>query len=117
MGLQNVDKALLEAGSIDGIRNRFQELWYITLPSMKPMLLFGAVTQITASFSVGAISMDLCGFPSIEYSAHTLLLHAIDCAKQIDAVVNGDTVVIAAGIPLNTTGSTNLMRVAIVGKD
>ncbi len=77
-GLQNVDKALLEAGSIDGIRNRFQELWYITLPSMKPMLLFGAVTQITASFSVGAISMDLCGFPSIEYSAHTLLLHAID---------------------------------------
>lgn len=77
-GLQNVDKALLEAGSIDGIRNRFQELWYITLPSMKPMLLFGAVTQITASFSVGAASMDLCGFPSVDYSAHTLILHAVD---------------------------------------
>ena len=53
----------------------------------------------------------------MQMSSDELLLHAIDCAKQIDVVVNGDTVVIAAGIPLNTTGSTNLMRVAIVGKD
>ena len=52
----------------------------------------------------------------MQRSSDELLLHAIDCAKQIDAVVNGDTVVIAAGIPLNTTGSTNLMRVAIVAR-
>ena len=52
----------------------------------------------------------------LQSSSDELLLHAIDCAKQIDAVENGDIVVIAAGIPLDTTGSTNLMRVAVVGK-
>ena len=77
-GLQNVDKSLYESGAIDGIKNRFQELIYITLPSMRSMLLFGAVTQITAAFSVGAISAELAGFPSIDYSGHTLILHAID---------------------------------------
>lgn len=77
-GLQNVDRSLYECGSIDGIRSRWQELWYITLPQMKPMLLFGAVTQIAAAFSVGPVSQALAGFPSVDYSAHTLLLHAID---------------------------------------
>lgn len=77
-GLQNVDRSLYECGAIDGIRNRWQELWYITFPQMKPMLLFGAVTQITAVFSTSTISMELCGFPSIDYSAHTVLLHAVD---------------------------------------
>lgn len=77
-GLQNVDRSLYECGAIDGIRNRWQELWYITFPQMKPMLLFGAVTQITAAFAVGPVSMELCGFPSVDYSAHTLLVHAND---------------------------------------
>ena len=77
-GLQNVDRSLYESGSIDGIRNRWQELWYITLPCMRPMLLFGAITQIAASFSCGTLSAELCGNPSVDYSAHTLLLHALD---------------------------------------
>ncbi len=77
-GLKNVDRSLYESGAIDGIRNRWQELWYITLPSMKPMLLFGAITQIAASFSCGDLSAQLCGNPSVDYSAHTLLLHAAD---------------------------------------
>ena len=77
-GLQNTDRSLAEAGAVDGIRDRFQELWYITLPQMKPMLLFGAVSQIAAAFSVGPVSQALCGLPSVEYSAHTLLLHALD---------------------------------------
>ncbi len=77
-GLQNVDRTLYEAGAVDGIRDRWQELWYITLPQMKPMLLFGAVTQIASAFSVGPISQALCGLPSVDYSAHTLLLHASD---------------------------------------
>ncbi|WP_425262780.1 carbohydrate ABC transporter permease [Paenibacillus thermotolerans] len=77
-GLQNVDKTLYEAGQIDGIRNRWQELWYITLPSMKPQLLFGAVMQITSSLSVSQISIELAGFPSVEYAGHTILTHLHD---------------------------------------
>ena len=74
-GFQSIDASLYEAGDIDGVRNRYQELLYITLPSMKPQLLFGAVMQISASFSVSTISQELCGFPSTKYSAHTILLH------------------------------------------
>jgi multiple sugar transport system permease protein len=77
-GLQNVDRSLYEAGAIDGIKNRWQELWFITLPSMKPQLLFGAVMQITTSFSVSTISTELAGFPSVEYAGHTILTHLQD---------------------------------------
>ena len=79
-GLKNVDRTLYESASLDGVRNRFQELWYITLPCMRPMLLFGAVTQITSAFSGGVLVTQLCGNPSVDYSAHTLLLHASDYA-------------------------------------
>ena len=79
-GLKNVDRSLYESAALDGVRNRFQELWYITLPGMRPMLLFGAVTQITSAFSGGALVTALCGNPSVDYSAHTLLLHASDYA-------------------------------------
>ena len=58
-GLQSVDAAQFEAGYVDGIRNRWQELWYITLPNMKPMLLFGAVMAITQSFGVADVTMAL----------------------------------------------------------
>ena len=77
-GLKNVDSALYESGSIDGINNRWQELWFITLPSMKPQLLFGAVMQITIAFSIAAVSMELAGFPSFEYAGHTILVHLHD---------------------------------------
>jgi len=77
-GLKNVDSALYESGAIDGINNRWQELWFITLPSMKPQLLFGAVMQITTSFSIAAISTELLGFPSFEYAGHTILTHLHD---------------------------------------
>lgn len=77
-GLQCVDKSMLEAGAVDGIRNRFQELYYITLPSMRPQLMFGAVMQITACFGVGAICTALVGFPSPLYSCHTIVLHMED---------------------------------------
>ena len=77
-GFQGVDKSLYEAGAVDGIRNRFQEVWYITLPSMKPILLFGAVMQITASFSISQVPMLLTGFPSTDYATHTILTHLVD---------------------------------------
>lgn len=77
-GLQNVDRSLYEAAAVEGIKNRWQELWYITLPSMKPQLMFGAVMQITNSLSVSQISIDLVGFPSINYAGHTILTHLHD---------------------------------------
>jgi len=77
-GLQSVDKTLYEAGAIDGIKNRWQELWYITLPSMKPQLLFGAVMQITTSLAIAEVSMQLVGFPSVQYAGHTIVTHLID---------------------------------------
>lgn len=77
-GLQSMDKTLHEAGAIDGIRNRWQELWFITLPSMKPMLMFGAVIQITASFAVAEVATALAGFPSVKYAGHTIVTHLMD---------------------------------------
>lgn len=77
-GLQTLDRSLFESGAIDGIRNRWQEMWFITLPQMKPQLMFGAVMQIAASFSVASIPMSLTGFPSINYSTHTVISHVID---------------------------------------
>lgn len=77
-GLQGVDRTLYEAGLVDGVHNRFQELWYITLPVMKPQLLFGAVMQIVSSFSAADVSIRLAGFPSTQYSAETMVTHIMD---------------------------------------
>ncbi|HEY8405859.1 MAG TPA: sugar ABC transporter permease, partial [Acholeplasma sp.] len=77
-GLQSVDRTLYEAGAIDGIKNRWQELWYITIPSMKPQLLFGAVMQITTSLSIAEVSIQLLGFPSVQYEGHTIVTHLMD---------------------------------------
>lgn len=77
-GLQGVDRSLYEAGAIDGIRNRFQELIKITLPSMGPSMMFAAVMQISSSFSVGAICNALAGFPSTDYCASTIVTHIMD---------------------------------------
>ncbi len=77
-GLQNINGDMFEAGAIDGIRNRWQELWYITLPSMRDMLLFSAVMQIASSFSISAIAVQLAGYPSIGNAGDTLVSHIGD---------------------------------------
>jgi multiple sugar transport system permease protein len=77
-GLQGVDRTLYEAGAVDGIKNRWQELWYITLPSIKPQLMFSAVIQITASLAIAEVAMNIAGFPSVEYAGHTIVTHLID---------------------------------------
>ena len=77
-GLQGIDRALYEAGAMDGVRNRWQELWYITLPSMRPQLLFGSVMSITSALSVSDVSISLCGYPSVQYGAHTMVTHLLD---------------------------------------
>jgi multiple sugar transport system permease protein len=71
-GFQSIDKSLYEAGVIDGVKNRWQELWYITLPSMAPQLLFGAVMQISASFGVSEVIKAVAGFPTRGYAADTI---------------------------------------------
>ena len=77
-GFQGLDKTLFEAGAVEGIRNRWQELWYITLPMMRPQMMFGAVMQITAAFSVGDVGNQLVGFPSVDYATHTVMNHLTD---------------------------------------
>ena len=77
-GLQGIDRALFEAGAVDGIKNRWQELYYITLPSMKPQLMFGAIMSITGAFGFGGIVDALAGFPSVNYCAHTIMHHLSD---------------------------------------
>ncbi len=77
-GLQGLDKKQYEAAYVDGIRNRWQELYYITLPNMKPMLLFGAVMAITQSFGVCDVPMALAGYPSTDYAARTVVTHLFD---------------------------------------
>ena len=81
-GLQGIDRSMYEAGAVDGIRNRWQELWYITLPSMKPQLMFGAVMAITSAFGFGGVVTALCGFPSVDYAAHTIMHHLDDYGGQ-----------------------------------
>ena len=77
-GLKQLNTSLFEAAAIDGIRNRWQELYYITLPQMVPQLLIGAVLSISGAFAVGNQCSALTGFPSTDYSTHTLVLHILD---------------------------------------
>ena len=81
-GLQGIDSAQYEAGAVDGVRNRWQELYYITLPNMKPQLMFGAIMSITGSFGFGAVVDALAGFPSVNYCAHTIVHHLSDYGGQ-----------------------------------
>lgn len=77
-GLQTIDKSLYEAAALDGIKNRWQELWYVTLPAMKPQLMFGAVMQITQAFAIADVSLNLAGNPSINYAGATVVTHLLD---------------------------------------
>lgn len=81
-GLQTIDRSLYEAAAVDGVKNRWQELWFVTLPTMRPQLMFGAVMAITGSFGFGGIVTALCGFPSVDYSAHTIMHHLDDYGGQ-----------------------------------
>lgn len=79
-GLQNIDPELYEAGKVDGIRHPIQQLFYITLPLMKPQLLFGAINSIVSSLAVFDVAVAVAGFPSPNYAAHTIVAHLYDYA-------------------------------------
>ena len=77
-GLKGMNRSYYEAAAIDGIHNRWQELYYVTLPQVGPQLLFSAVLTISGAFSTGAVSRVLTGFPSTDYMTHTVVLHISD---------------------------------------
>ena len=77
-GILNTDASLYEAASIDGVSNRFQEMFYITIPQMKPQMLFAAVMAIVGAFQNGAISAMLVGNPSPGYASQLMVNHIED---------------------------------------
>lgn len=78
-GVLNINQELYEAGYIDGISNRFQEIMYITIPSMKPQMLFGAVMAVVNTFQTGAIGVQLSGAnPTPQYAGQLMLNHIED---------------------------------------
>lgn len=78
-GLLNINAEMYEAGAIDGIRNRFQEVFYITIPSMKPQMLFGAVMAVVNAFQSGNIGVMLTGSnPTPQYAAQLMVNHIED---------------------------------------
>ena len=77
-GLFSVPEERYEAAAIDGVRNRFQELIYITLPSMKPQLLYTVITTSVAVFNFNDIGMAVAAFPSPEDCVRTLVTHIND---------------------------------------
>ncbi|WP_224726819.1 carbohydrate ABC transporter permease [Paenibacillus vietnamensis] len=77
-GILNVNPELYEAGRLDGIKSRLEEIWYITVPSMKPQMLFGAVMAIVGTFKAGSIGTELSGMnPTPQYAGH-LIMNQID---------------------------------------
>ena len=81
-GLQGVNRDMYEAGAVDGVKNRWQELWFVTLPVMKNQMMFAAIMSITGSFGFGGVVTALCGFPSVDYAAHTIMHHLDDYGGQ-----------------------------------
>ncbi|MBO5228614.1 MAG: sugar ABC transporter permease [Lachnospiraceae bacterium] len=77
-GILNTDESLYEAAAIDGVNNRFQEMIYVTIPSMKPQMLFAAVMQIVNAFQNGQIASMLAGNPTPGYSAQLIVNHIED---------------------------------------
>ncbi len=78
-GVLNVDRTLYEAAAIDGIKNRWQEVFYITIPMMKPQMLFGAVMAFVNAFNVSSVASALSGGnPPPQYAGWMILDHAND---------------------------------------
>lgn len=77
-GMLNSDETLYEAAAIDGVKNRFQEMIYITIPNMRPQMLFAAVMSIVGAFQNGVISSQLAGNPTPGYAAQLMVNHIED---------------------------------------
>lgn len=104
-GFKNVDKSLYEAGAVDGVRNRYQELWFITLPTMRPQLMFSAVMSITGSFGMGGVITAIFGFPSSGYALHTLAHHMQDYGSTRFEMGYASTVAVVLFVIMVTANS------------
>ena len=114
-GLQNVPHELYEAAAIDGVRNALEEVWYITLPMMRPQLLFAAVLSVVSSFSVFGVAADMVGFPSPLYAAHTVVAHLRDYA--FIRFEMGYAAAISVVLLLTTFGLSRLFMRILSSKD
>lgn len=78
-GILDINPELYEAAAIDGMSSRWQEIFYITIPSMKPQMLFGAVMAIVGTFQAGAIGVALSGSnPTPQYAGQLIVNHIED---------------------------------------
>ena len=78
-GILGIDQSLYEAAYMDGMKNRWQEIFYITIPSMKPQMLFGAVMAVVGTFTVGMIGVELSGNnPTPQYAGQLMVNHIED---------------------------------------
>ena len=78
-GITNVDKEIYEAAYMDGIKNRFQEIFYVTIPSIKPQMLFGAVMAIVNTFTTSGVGVALSGSnPTPNYAGQLIGTHIED---------------------------------------
>ena len=78
-GILNINQEIFEAAYIDGIKNKFQEVFYVTIPAMKPQMLFGAVMAIVGTFKSGAIGVQLSGSnPTPQYAGQLIVNHIDD---------------------------------------
>lgn len=109
-GFKNVDKSMYEAAAVDGIKNRYQELWFVTLPSMKPQLMFSAVMSITGAFGCGAVITAVFGFPSTGYALHTLVHHMEDYGNTRFEMGYASTIAVVLFI-IMVTANTIVQRI------
>jgi len=78
-GILEINPELYEAAALDGMSSRWQEIFYITIPSMKPQMLFGAVMAIVGTFQAGAIGVTLSGSnPTPQYAGQLIVNHIED---------------------------------------
>ena len=78
-GIMNVNKELYEAARLDGVKNRVQEALYVTIPSIRPQLLFGAVMAVVNAFNSAGLGVQLSGSnPTPGYAGSVIVNHIDD---------------------------------------
>lgn len=112
-GILNVNPELYEAGSIDGIRNRFQEIIHITIPATKPQMLFGAVMTIVNTFQSSGIGVDLSGAnPTPSYAGQLIVTHIEDFGYQRYEMgyAAAVSVILLIGVRLMSKGAQKIFK-------
>ena len=110
-GIMNVNEELYEAAYIDGVKNRFQEIIYVTIPSTKPQMLFSAVMSIVGTFSSAGVGVTLSGSnPTPNYAGQLIVTHIEDFVflRYEMGYAAAVSVVLLIGIRLMSVGAEKL---------